>query len=176
MIARLVAAFAPNGPEAEALNGNHPTKTVLQVSYESVNTSGNTASGGFVSPQLASELFGRGSHFFWEGNYAQALELFDMGLGINPDDARLWYFKGFSEMALNRMDDAERSIVTAIVLHEKSSNTREIAQSLERVQGRFRAVIEKLRPKAALALRTTRVTGPKAATLPPVASDARPIR
>lgn len=176
LVARLIAAFVPHGPEAEALSGNHRTKTILQVSYESVNTPANGPSEGIILPQLSSELFGRGTHLFWQGNYAEALELFEMGLQVNSEDARLWYFKGFSELALNRMDDAERSIITAIVLHEKSANPREIAMALERVQGRFRAVIEKLRPRAALALRTTRPRGPQPMSPQPLASDSRQIR
>jgi|GEM_PF-1693709 len=153
LIDRLVAVFQPEGAIAERVFGNRPTTDVIQVSYESLKTSLETSTSAVHSLQLANEIFGRGAHLYWQGDYKNALQQFELGITSNPEDARLWYFKGFCELALGRNNDAEKSIVTAIVLHEKTLDKREVSYALERVQGKFRVLVESLRPRAAIILR-----------------------
>lgn len=155
LINRLIAMFQPYGSVAENLFGNRLAKDVVQVSYESITMSSEISI--VQSLELANEVFGRGVHLYWQGDYKNALQQFQLGVQLNTEDARLWYFKGFCELALGRKSEAEKSIVTAIVLHEKTLDKREIARALERVQGKFRMVVESLRPRASILLRAEKM-------------------
>jgi tetratricopeptide (TPR) repeat protein len=107
---------------------------------------------GIEAKMLASELFGRGYHYFWQGEYKKAYDVVTQGINANGSDPRLWYYKGFCEIALNQKEEARISLITAILLHEKSKNPSEVTSAIERVQGRYRAELESLKPQVRVLL------------------------
>jgi hypothetical protein len=95
----------------------------------------------------ADELFGSAYHAFWQGKYTEAYELLAQGIRFNASDPRLWYYKGFCETALDRKSEAKISLMTALVLHHQGQfPSKKVAACLQRVQGRYRAELETLRP------------------------------
>jgi hypothetical protein len=73
----------------------------------------------------ADELFGSAYHAFWQGKYTEAYELLAQGIRFN----------------------AKISLITALVLHHKGQfPSKKVAACLQRVQGRYRAELETLRP------------------------------
>lgn len=90
-------------------------------------------------PTAAGVFFSAGYHEYWNKDYEQALKSLDMALVADDADARVWYFKGFTEQALGRRDDAIDSLSRAVQLHARAGTKRAVIdQSLQRIQGHFR--------------------------------------
>ena len=98
------------------------------------------------------ELFGRASSLFWARNYREALEILAAAVQLGPEDPRLWYYKGFAELALGQERAGEQSLAKAIYLHQTCTpeDQSEVATAISRVQGRFRLMLEEVRLRTAL--------------------------
>ena len=60
-----------------------------------------------ISPQLAPVRYKLGTAFLNLGRYQEALEQFDTGMTIQPDDGQQYFGKG---LALMRLHDAEHAL------------------------------------------------------------------
>jgi tetratricopeptide (TPR) repeat protein len=87
---------------------------------------------------LAAELFRIACQAYWKGDYAAALQQLDLAISLNGGDARVWYFKGFCEVAQGHREAASASLARAVQLHAQQPRDPAIIKSLERVQGDLR--------------------------------------
>jgi tetratricopeptide (TPR) repeat protein len=95
-------------------------------------------------------LYGSGYHCFWQRNYAEALEYFNRAIQNDPEDARYWYYKGFSEQAMGDESSAAESLARAVQLHsEGKPGAGVVGKALERIQGYRRQMVEEARENAA---------------------------
>ncbi|MGI9519585.1 MAG: tetratricopeptide repeat protein, partial [Pirellulaceae bacterium] len=102
-----------------------------------------------VNPMLASQFFGVGFDAYWKGDYFKALKYLDHGLQASDRDARLWYYKGFTEIELGRQHEALASLAEAVrVQLAHPTQNRRVAQALERIQGDARVRLEEARLQA----------------------------
>jgi tetratricopeptide (TPR) repeat protein len=86
--------------------------------------------------------FWHGYGLYWQRDYQKALEFLDTALDLDREDARIWYYKGLSELALGNEAAAREAIDRGADLqHQKKPNALQIGSALERVQGPQRALI-----------------------------------
>jgi WD40 repeat protein/Tfp pilus assembly protein PilF len=73
-----------------------------------------------VSPekvQKAQEWYNKGLRLSAEGKYLEAIDCYDRGLGINPEDADSWFNRGYALDALGHYDEALESYTHALTLN-----------------------------------------------------------
>lgn len=136
----------PSSDDATVAASNPPRSPVQFVTCQSivkalVEPSLNAVpKSGYRDAELASQAFGVAFHAFWSGDYEAAERYLDTGLRMNPQDARLWYFKGLVAQALSRENDARFAFARAVRIHATLSETEasKVNRSLERVQGGLR--------------------------------------
>lgn len=110
-------------------------QTMMQ--YVSLSTQAPQASP--AEARVASEMYSIAFHAFWSGAYRQALEQLEQAVRVNGQDARIWYYKGFTEAALGDGEAAHRSLACAVRLHRRAkADARSINVALERIQGDLR--------------------------------------
>jgi hypothetical protein len=149
-----------------------------------------------VTPALAQnnaleELYGHGVHSYNSADYVAAYDLLTRAIDSGIDDPRCYYFRGLSYIKLGRDPEAKQDFAKAAEL-EMADTDRfyNVSKSLERIQGRARAMLEKHRADARLTAFQSReqkrneryrkirknepnVTLPKPADLPP--EEAAPM-
>jgi Flp pilus assembly protein TadD len=91
---------------------------------------------------MASECFRAAFGAYWQGDYATCLERLDLAASLNASDARVWYFKGFSEAGLGRTEDATASLARAVQCHAQNPRDPSILRALERIQGPLRSELQ----------------------------------
>lgn len=104
-----------------------------------------------VNAEAASYYFSQGYHAYWNRDYRTALRYLNKAMQASNVDARVWYYKGFTEIALRQERAALDSLAQAVRLHmNDSSQAAKVSKSLERVQGslRLRIYQAKLRARA----------------------------
>jgi hypothetical protein len=63
---------------------------------------------------------------------------------LDNRDARVWYYKGFSEAALGKQEEAGASLAQAVLLHSQERRNRSaIDAALQRVQGSLREELQR---------------------------------
>ncbi|EMI55334.1 secreted protein [Rhodopirellula sallentina SM41] len=98
------------------------------------------------TPRIAEGYYALGVSEYWKGNYEEAIGLLKDGINAYESDARLWYFKAFSEVRLGRKVDAGRSLgMAAVVERVRPSQKKVVSKAIERFQGEFRVQIERAR-------------------------------
>lgn len=97
----------------------------------------------------AGRFYTTGYNLFWEGEYAEAQRHFDAAASLRTTDARILYYRGLTEAALGRALSAERSLRQAAEMERLTGQSRDVAQALERLQGRRRIWLEAVRAAAA---------------------------
>ncbi|MBN1910509.1 MAG: tetratricopeptide repeat protein, partial [Pirellulales bacterium] len=95
--------------------------------------------------QAADRLFGSGVHAYFAGNYAQAFEQFTTVIDSETDDPRVYYFRGLTCRRLGRPDEAKADFQKGAELEANAQRPFDISQSLLRVQGQDRVMIERYR-------------------------------
>jgi hypothetical protein len=139
---------------------SEPTSEVQPTSYccgaktpEELLPAGPKAvvAGAVARSLMGNEAVGRIMSLFWAGKYEEALNKAEQHLQTLERDPRLWYFKGFAELALGHREQAERSLARALWLHNTCSAEDQmvVAMALSRVQGKFRLALEELRLQGA---------------------------
>ncbi len=101
---------------------------------------------GRQNSEVAGMYYGEAYHAYWAGDYRGAEALLQAGLEAADQDARLWFYRGFTEIALGRESSAIESLGRAVRLQSlhPEQNSR-INASLGRVQGNLRAAIQQAR-------------------------------
>jgi hypothetical protein len=98
------------------------------------------------------DVYGRGVHFYFQGNYVAAFENLTAAISGGSHDPRAYYFRGLSAMHLGRTPDAQGDFQSGAQLEMKQSDRfHDVSKSLERVQGWQRRLIENYRLSARVA-------------------------
>ena len=110
----------------------------------------------FASAALAEngalgELYGRGVHAYNSGNYVEAYNQLTRAIESGSDDPRCHYFRGLSYIKLGREPEAKQDFTTAAAMEMRDTDRfYNVSKSLERIQGRSRALLERYRSNARL--------------------------
>jgi hypothetical protein len=93
------------------------------------------------------KLYGDGVHAFYRGDYARAVQSFDLATGSGSLDPRVYYFRGFAKLRQNRADEARFDFQYGAQL-EASQGRTDVGRSLQRLQGHDRLLLEQYRRRA----------------------------
>ena len=93
--------------------------------------------------------YGAGVHDYYRGCYYDAIQHFDLAMGDQSRDARVYFFRGLAKLRLGWTGDARMDFVTGAQL-EAALNRGDVGRALERVQGADRMLIERYRREAKL--------------------------
>lgn len=97
-------------------------------------------------PIEAEKHFAAGVNFYFEGDYADAEKDLLIAIENDSQDARYFYFLGLSHLALNRRLDALADFEEGAILERLSRpSSRAVSQTLERVQGKKRRILNEVR-------------------------------
>lgn len=100
---------------------------------------------------ILNQLYGRGVHKFFAGDYVAAFEDFNTAIQNGSDDPRCYYFRGLSYLNLGREDEARVDFEKGAQLETGSPGKFfNVSRALERIQGRPRLLIEEYRTQARL--------------------------
>ncbi len=103
--------------------------------------------------ESAAELYGRGVHAYFSGDYAQAAELMEQSIALRPSDPRAYYFRGLACANLRGIEaglaDFQRGADVEYNLEGRP--IVDINGALQRVQGALRLELEKVRTATRLA-------------------------
>ncbi len=103
----------------------------------------------FAQSAAPQETYGAGVHAYFSGDYHRAYDLLTSIIDTSTDDPRVYYFRGLAELPLGREYEAKQDFQQGAKLEAKTpERIREVAKSLERIQGPSRALLERYRVNA----------------------------
>ena len=103
---------------------------------------------------LVADLYGRGVHAYFEGQFDTAHKLLSDAIEQKTIDPRCYYFRGVTYTRLGRPDDATKDFQEGARLEARDvQKTYPVNRSLQRVQGKVRITLEAHRQQARLELR-----------------------
>ena len=109
--------------------------------------------------RVTSQWYGNGVHKYFAGDYSGAHEALSRAIDAGTKDPRCYYFRAMAELKLGRDDEALADMKAGAKLENQDSDRfYGVNRSLERVQGRDRLMLEKIRQQA----RTTAYEAEKA--------------
>jgi TolA-binding protein len=95
----------------------------------------------------AATAYSKGLLAYFDRNYSDAESRLLQATKDYPNDARYWYFLGLAQFELGKRSDAETAFQKGADLElQFQPSSREVATSLERVQGPARRLLNKYRP------------------------------
>ena len=104
--------------------------------------------------ELLADLYGRGVHAYFEGEFDTAHKLLSDAIEQKTQDPRCYYFRGATYTRLGRLDQATKDFqVGARLEAQDTQNTYPVNRSLQRLQGKVRITLETHRQQARLELR-----------------------
>ena len=104
--------------------------------------------------ELLADLYGRGVHAYFEGEFDTAHKLLSDAIEQKTEDPRCYYFRGATYTRLGRPDQATKDFQEGARLEAHDiQNTYPVNRSLQRVQGKVRITLETHRQQARLELR-----------------------
>jgi hypothetical protein len=99
------------------------------------------------------EMYGRGVHSYFAGEYAHAFEQLTTAIQGGSKDPRVFYFRGLSYLKLGRPQEAKQDFKTGADLESRDINKfYNVSKALERVQGPGRIELEDQRVAARMTL------------------------
>ncbi|PQO26978.1 hypothetical protein C5Y97_27370 [Blastopirellula marina] len=101
---------------------------------------------------VLTELYGRGVHAYFRGNFAEAQKLLDTVVDQGTSDPRVYYFLGLADHQLGEEDKAKASFTKGAELELDRSQVYPVSKALERVQGSERLLLEEYREKVRTAV------------------------
>lgn len=100
---------------------------------------------------VLSDLYGSGVHAYFAHDYSKARELLSSAIDQGSRDPRCYYFRSMVNLRMGYEDMARRDMETGAELESRDVNSfYPVAQSLQRVQGRGRLMLQKARQQARL--------------------------
>ena len=109
--------------------------------------------------RVTNQWYGSGVHKYFAGDYSGAHEALSHAIDAGTKDPRCYYFRAMAELKLGRNDEALADMKAGAKLENQDSDRfYGVNRSLERVQGRNRLMLEKIRQQA----RTTAYEAEKA--------------
>lgn len=113
--------------------------------------SGSTVGNVFGQEVALEELYGRGVHRYFAGDYAKAYDELSMAIDGGITDPRAHYFRGLVLMATGRPDEARADWRVGARNESRQTLNAAVGRSLMRVQGPARLVLEQIRQSARIA-------------------------
>ncbi|MGV3483683.1 MAG: hypothetical protein ACO1RT_04625 [Planctomycetaceae bacterium] len=98
---------------------------------------------------VLAEMYGRGVHAYYSGDYATAYDFLTKAIDGGINDPRAYYFRGLTAVATGREADAESDYRAGAKL-EAAGAFASVGPSLTRIQGSSRMTIENIRQQARL--------------------------
>ena len=104
--------------------------------------------------ELLADLYGRGVHAYFEGEFDTAHKLLSDAIEQKTQDPRCYYFRGATYTRLGRSEQATKDFQEGARLEaQDTQDTYPVNRSLQRVQGKVRITLEVHRQQARLELR-----------------------
>jgi hypothetical protein len=117
----------------------------------------------FSQDNLLGELYGRGVHAYFSGDYVEAHTQFTAAIDQGSKDPRCYFFRGLALTKLGRADQAEQDFMEGARMEISDEEMLyPIGRSLERVQGADRMMLEDTRRQARVEKRMREVEREKA--------------
>lgn len=107
-------------------------------------------SSGAFAQDVLSELYGKGVHAYYSGDYNTSLEFLNDAVNAGSKDPRVYYYRGLVQSNLGMSDAAVTDFDQGAQLEVNSKRAVEVGKALIRVQGANRVAIESARRKARL--------------------------
>jgi tetratricopeptide (TPR) repeat protein len=127
---------------ADILRHFEPADNARQPSFVSLQLERSVATS--QERALASEVFGLVYHAYWNEDYQGALEKTELALSLDPGDARIWYYRGFAQLALGQQQEACACLAEAVKRHPAGGKSRAaVDAALQRIQGDLRVAIQR---------------------------------
>lgn len=105
--------------------------------------------GSWAQDSVLNEMYGNGVHAYFSGQYADSYEYLSSAISAGSEDPRCYYFRGLSCLRLGRAPDAKIDFEKGAELETVDTDRfYDVSKSLERCQGRARAMLEKYRGAA----------------------------
>jgi len=99
--------------------------------------------------ETASDLYGRGGHAYFAGQYDRAIECLTGAIKKRPTDPRCYYFRGLAAARLHGQQAGEADFAKGADIEVNAADKQyEVNSSLQREQGALRLVIERHRDAA----------------------------
>jgi len=106
-----------------------------------------------VDMAVLAQFYGNGVHRFYAGDYQTAFADLTSAIDGGTEDPRAFYFRGLTMLSLGREPEANADFKKGAELEAlDSTGFYQVGRSLERVQGGKRALLEKHRAAARVAL------------------------
>jgi hypothetical protein len=103
---------------------------------------------GLAEEDSAAEIYGRSVHAYNAGDFAKATGLLTQLIDKKTADPRPYYFRGLAQAGLGNLDAAKADYAQGAKLEVNGKQKFDVAQALQRVQGRQRIDIEQQRASA----------------------------
>jgi hypothetical protein len=132
----------------------------FSVSLAAVVACGLALSTARADESVLAELYGQGVHAYFAGDYFTAHDLLTEAIDQGSRDPRCYFFRGLTYMHLGRSYEAELEFKIGAEMEANSTDrVYPVSDSLQRIQGRQRLQIERIRQQARL---VSKVSGSKA--------------
>ncbi|MDR2761797.1 MAG: hypothetical protein LBB88_04270 [Planctomycetaceae bacterium] len=125
--------------------------TVTSILFFALLTIADISADEFTITNEAEILYGREVHAFFDGNYNEAIRIFDKVEYLESDDPRPYFFAALAKYRLDKnSEEADKYFKKAAQLEWESKGAREydIPEALRRIQGNERLHVEKYRTQA----------------------------
>tara|TARA_R110002049_G_scaffold4601_5_gene32265 strand:- start:377098 stop:377946 length:849 start_codon:yes stop_codon:yes gene_type:complete len=100
--------------------------------------------------EVLAEMYGRGVHAYYSGNYNDAYNMLSMAINNGSQDPRAYYFRGIVAEAQGRAYEAESDWQRGAELEAAGGQNPWVGRALARFQGSSRLKLEEIRQKARL--------------------------
>ncbi|PQO32502.1 hypothetical protein DTL21_20035 [Bremerella cremea] len=101
---------------------------------------------------VLTELYGRGVHAYFRGDFPEAQKLLDTVVDQGTSDPRVYYFLGLADHQMGEEDKAKANFTKGAELELDQSQVYPVSKALERVQGSERLLLEEYREKVRTAV------------------------
>lgn len=129
------------------------TKTIFSclactlVCVGAVLATGSTA---VAQTAVLNEMYGRGVHQYYAGNYTKAYDLLSAAIDNGIEDPRAYYFRGIVARSTGRLEQAKGDWYAGAQLEAAGKIQGSIGRALSRYQGHGRLKLEEIRQQARL--------------------------
>ena len=129
---------------------NKPISACVASALVSVAAVVATSSTASAQTAILNEMYGRGVHEYYAGDYREAYELLTAAIENDIQDPRAYYFRGIVARASGRPEQAEADWRTGAQLEAAGKIQGPIGRALARYQGPGRLELEEIRHQARL--------------------------
>lgn len=171
----LHSAFLVSGEETPTMN-----RRLSTLAFAAFALAGSLAQEATAQSQaVLAQLYGRGVHAYYAGQYSEAYNLLSSAIGAGTQDPRAYYFRGIVLSKQGRMGEAEADWTEGARI-EAQRGGGGIGAALARFQGMDRLKLENIRQNARFqamatkAVRSNQRMNQIGAAAPPVPSSTAP--